>query len=1116
MAGQSHSGLRSLQFSGHYEGLGTQLANQLVIPALKASVHYDRLTSYFTAESLIACAAGIDDIWQRQGKMRLVLGIHAIPLELAAAASSADWVDRLVAQAKANLLAECAQLTDEVARNQIGALGLMLRGGFLSVRVAVPRSPTGLPSGGILHSKRYLFFDAQGDATVAIGSPNETASAHSQNYEELTVHSSWDDATRTAGLVQSFETIWGGQRPDLFVRELDPQFADALLSSLRLQSAPAPAALPNDLAPKVISLIRSSPEFAFANVAKAALFPHQERALRDAASRWPIRVLLADEVGLGKTIEAGSLLAYAKRFLGARRILVLTPAGLRQQWQSELLTHFGITAWRFESDSYTYVSPTGQERVADRSSPLTSAPDVVLVSWQLARGSWRNRDVFAKSSWKPDLILVDEAHSARRSRGLDKKLRTTLVWEMIQGLGLTCPHLVLLTATPMQIQIEEYHGLLMLLGLPKWWLEVDQFIELLSQVERFRSRNELSPTKLVAEGIAQGLTMLADPASGLRPGLGLSLTSIYPSPLAIAKALALMTQGDALKELAVAAAPPAFLTVRNTRRGLEALGYKFPERVFSAPALAMDTHGQQFLRRISSFLDDAYGRVELALGLSDKGASAFVKSIYYQRLVSSRASAQSTLDRRATRLHILVSSGLWEPVSASADEVDPDDSESEPTATVTDPDLEAAKQCARIELQYIEEMRTSLSSSSALVQDPKLAAVIDIVQTQLAAGDSILVFSRFTDTVDACIAALQPSLSAGSIGYGNYTGKASWVQLGATRTDVDKSGICRALKDCQVRVIFCSDAASEGLNLQSARCLINVDVPWNPARLEQRIGRVARLGQKAAQVAIYNLWYPGTIEEQMYSRLLSRQDLYALAVGDFPDVIGEAIRSQLKSHATPDFSAIENDLNELRSKAEMRSLQNIWSRSSPHASIGGQFREKLFTLLVDGASRLGLPVDLQDTCLKLSQGGLDCSVESRAGLMDSLTVHHPVMHLFVQPWLNSLPPAELARLFVLLLSGKPTALLVQGVTGFHVLGPLETLSALEAVTLGGIPLPTSGPLLSPNPSSAEVLAALRTAFPSRIEVGQILVPTTINLPLPVAGTPTIVPLTAWDNRATAV
>ena len=1107
---QPVGGLKGLSVEPHYEGLGEQLSRQLIIPALRAAIRYDRLTSFFTTESLLACAEGIDNLWNRRGTMRLVLGIHSVPHDLATAASSPEWIEGLIKEAKANVIAGCKKLSDEVSRNRLGALAMMLRDGFLQVRVAIPLDVGGRPTGGILHSKRYIFTDAHGDTMVAVGSPNETGKALSTNFEELTVDCSWRDQGRAQWLAQSFAKIWEGARQDLAVRELDKGFAAELLKGLEKQGGQPSPSRPSDAARKVLALLRESPEFAFTNIARAALFPHQERALRDAVSRWPIRVLLADEVGLGKTIEAGSVVCYAQRFLGAKRILILTPAGLRRQWQSELLQHFGITAWRYESQESVFVGPKDEERKASQKTPLNNAPDVIIVSWQLARGPWESRDVFGRSDWKPDLILVDEAHSARRTRGLDKKLQTTLVWDMVKKLGAGCPHLVLLTATPMQIQIEEYHGLLMLLGMPEWWLDADRFIGLLASLEGFKSTNELAQTKQVAEGIAQGLGMYADPGFCLRPEHGLSLSEVFPPPLPPRKALGLMAKGDALKDLAVTSTPPAALTIRNTRRGLEALGYRFPKRVFHAPPLALEDRGIRFLRRINAFLDDAYGKAELALGISEQGATAFVRSIYYQRLVSSRVSAQRTLARRAARLESFFASGVWGDSDISDDELEGE----APAAVGLTPHekarLDAAKQCARIELQYIKEMCADLEGSASAGRDPKIAAIEEIIAHRLAAGDSTLVFSRFTDTVDACIAAMGETVLAAGAGFGTYTGGGSSIHTAGQRIETDKAGLCGALRKGQIKVVFCSDAASEGLNLQSARCLINVDVPWNPARLEQRIGRIARLGQRAEEVEIHNLWYPGTVEEQMYSRLLSRQDLYSLAVGEFPDIVGEGIRSQLRSHQPPDFGDIEHRLNDLRSRAEMTALQRVWAKGSSKDSVGGEFRAHLFVLVGKLVSARGWPMECDNDTLSFTLGGEKVTFDARAGQEDSLTVQHSALDTLLSQSTTAFESVA-DRLAILCIGNRPTSLLLRVDEGYRLLGSTATLTALEVLVLGGVDLTCDGPLLTQQPSHAELLAALRTAFPARIEVGAIKVP--IPNPIqdwePLSGSIVITPLVNW-------
>ena len=1096
----------------HYEGLGHRICEHFVVPALKASKNYDRLTSFFTTESLLACAEGIDDLWERRGAMRLVLGIHAVPEDLATAAASPQWVDRLVEQARLRVIAGCVRLTEEVARNRIGTLAMMMRDGFLQVKVAAPRNPDGLPTGGILHSKRYIFTDAHDNAVSAIGSPNETGKALSDNFEELEVHFSWDEPDRTHKLIQSFERIWRGERVDLEVRELGKDFATQLLKALNVVIERPKPERPSNAAHKVLILLRESPEFAFANVAKAALFPHQERALRDAASRWPIRVLLADEVGLGKTIEAGSMVSYANRFLGARRILILTPAGLRRQWQSELLTHFGIDSWRYESDRSIFIGPRDEERSAERGTPLNGAPDVVIVSWQLARGPWQDRGVFEHSTWKPDLILVDEAHSARRTRGTDKKFKTTLVWKMIQKLGAGCPHLVLLTATPMQIQIEEYHGLLMLLGMPEWWLDADKFIALLANIERFKPQNELAPTKQVAEGISHGLSMHAVPELCLHHEQTLSLEALFPLPLSIPKAVALMDKGDILRNLAILASPPAVLTVRNTRRGLESVGYKFPKRHFFAPPLALDKSGTNFLRRISTFLDVAYGKVELALGITNAGVNGFIHSGYQQRLVSSLFSAQRTLMNRATKLEALLKTGRWNGDNISDDELDDDASDSRKRPAADYARLESAKQHARIELQYIKEMRQNLADSIASGGDPKLAKLKEIIVNGLEAGDSLLVFSRFTDTVDACIDAVGDSVLSGGDGYGKYVGGESWICIRGERVKTDKAGLCDALRRGRIKVVFCSDAASEGLNLQAARRLVNVDVPWNPARLEQRIGRIARLGQRAVEVEITNLWYPGTVEEQMYTRLLARQELYSLAVGEFPDVVGESIRAQIRPDQPLDFGAAEHRLNELRFKAEMIALQRVWAeKKSGEDSVGGEFRKALFSLVKKLLSAKAWPVKESGPALSFDLDGEEVTVDSSAGQEDSLTVQHSAIKALLQT-AQTIPEGAADGLAVLCTGGRPISLLFKAGFQYHVLGPTETLVALEAVLLGGVEISLSGPALSAEPSRGEVVAALREAFPGRIEIGAIKVPFRGKAPeqSPLEGAIQIIPLDAWN------
>jgi ERCC4-related helicase len=127
-------------------------------------------------------------------------------------------------------------------------------------------------------------------------------------------------------------------------------------------------------------------------------------------------------------------------------------------------------------------------------------------------------------------------------------------------------------------------------------------------------------------------------------------------------------------------------------------------------------------------------------------------------------------------------------------------------------------------------------------------------------GRACLVFSEFTDTVEYLRDALFPSLGAG---VACYTGDGGLVFDDGRWRHVTKQEITERLSARKIRVLVCSDAASEGLNLQTAGALINYDLPWNPARVEQRIGRIDRIGQLATDLRIVNLVLADSVDERV-------------------------------------------------------------------------------------------------------------------------------------------------------------------------------------------------------------------------------------------------------------
>ena len=225
----------------------------------------------------------------------------------------------------------------------------------------------------------------------------------------------------------------------------------------------------------------------------------------------------------------------------------------------------------------------------------------------------------------------------------------------------------------------------------------------------------------------------------------------------------------------------------------------------------------------------------------------------------------------------------------------------------------------------------------------KIERSISVAMKHLSENDRVLLFSRYTDTVDALIEEFKKTPGSDAYAYGIYIGQKSVVVKNGKEQPCSKDEIKKGLRTGDINLMFCSDAASEGLNLQAARVLINVDVPWTPARLEQRIGRVARLGQQAAEVDIHNVWYPSSIEAKMYHRIQKRLDDTNLAIGEFPEVVAESIKNAILDDSEMDNSAEE--LQEIRFSAQTRALEELWSSSKLEQTTSSVVRERLIEVI---------------------------------------------------------------------------------------------------------------------------------------------------------------------------
>lgn len=964
---------RDLSIRSFYSTTGIRIFEEVISPVLNSSKSYDRLTGYFTVESLTSVASGLAEIYRNHGKMRLVIGIHDVPSELISARAIGELLPQELVEIYRNrLLEDVSLLAGTAEKSAIAAMAWMLRLGFVEIRVASPRT-----SNGIYHQKRMIFRDHENNVIAGTGSLNETIGGLS-NIEEMQFSFSWrSDEDLTRDLVESFEDIWSGNQVDIDIIELSESFASQLLDRLDNPANPLDlVSVPTfklDLS-GILDLIEKSPTFVPFNLSTASLYPHQERVFVEALSRWPVRVMLADEVGLGKTLEAGILIAYMLRMKFADQITIVAPASLLRQWQEEMYRHFNLKFSIFNSGKKIFQDIEGNQDdwIPGRSN---SRVPLKLISAQWAR---LNEDAF--NDFLPSLLVVDEAHAARVSTS-QYGATSTRFWKLLDRYRNEVPHVLLLTATPMQVHPSEYHGLLRILGLPKEWQKFSKYENSLNLVTSKSSSIALDDARDLSDLLLSSFDEYAWLPSVLTHADSILIMELRAAAAKspVSAAIAVQQNFENYRSILIKVHPGHFLTCRNTKAGLERFGYKFPKRKFTSPAVKMEGNLEKYEWSIEQYLTSAYGKTEESLKPSGNFPIGFAKSGFYQRLVSSLYASKSSLLRRRDKLNsikIAIGNSDFDLISSLISDFDIDDDDaSVDFLNKLEINLSQDGKLSQVlsnviqavdsECMYINELLTILEKFGTDVEkyDPKFAMAMQLL-TELSRKGSVLVFSRYTDTLEGFLKLFESSeLPSAVSGYAQYTGERAWIKSDLGFAEATKSDVTDALNSNQIRIVFCSDAASEGLNLQEANALINLDVPWNPARLEQRIGRIARLGQKSPEVTIVNLWYPESIEAKMYSRLLNRRSEYQLAVGEFPEIFSNAIRDELRTRFNGDsVSAIDPyiELQRLREDFQRNALEKLWERAGAGSPLSNNLRRDLVEIVRNSSSKSVSSSELTD------------------------------------------------------------------------------------------------------------------------------------------------------------
>ena len=943
-------GLKNIDIKISYAGKGNEILKNFLLPSINESIRYDRVTSFYTVESLLAISQGIESLHKKQGRMRLIIGIHSMPEEFVDAVTRKKHLKNQIAEIRNNLKRGIETLQDSLERQRLATIAWMIEDSLLEIKAANVRGY------GIFHPKTLLLTDENGDKIVAIGSPNETSSGLGGNFEQIMVAKSWDQHDAVAVQENFFQSLWENKQSDAITIDVTEETAEIIKQGLgkHYYSKNYPHTEKQDL----ISISSSMLSNFFVSGNVPALYMHQERAVLDALSRWPIRVLFADEVGLGKTFEVASTMSFMLKYCGVKRVLILTPKSVLKQWQDELYEHFKLNVWRYDSANKSYIDHYGKSRPTKSANPLgKDSPDIILMSAQYARGAGDNNSILLREdTCLPELLILDEAHSARVSKDITGATKKTQIYKMVEAVASHIPHIILATATPMQKEAGEYHSLLKLLGLPKAW-QNERFYK--TSLELIGSTETPSLSDLF-----NAAKMIISTVESMKP----STHRLSSEQVEILEELMSLKDKDkptiaefvrdnwkVIRQIIVYLHPAHLLTVRNTRRSLTEMGYKFPKRTLVPISIPDSMEVELFYNTVNRYLTHVCFTVEEILYPDKKISIGFVRVSYQQRVASSLHSCKRSLERRFDKLSSLKENLLQYLNHKNAtisntiglEDFELDDLLEEGyddifNVNFSKIDIDALFRSIDIELTSISPLVERANKLLDSRKDLKIKETIKLANNCLNNKDKVLVFSRYTDTIDALLDEFHILGQHKIYNYGIYTGNNSCIVSSGKVTQCDKNDLKRALFSGEIKIVFCSDAASEGLNLQAARILINVDVPWTPARLEQRIGRVARLGQVAEEVIIYNVWYPNSIEAQMYNRIQRRLENSNLAIGEFPDVVAKKIRKAVMEGEDCDSTGL-NELREIRNSKQIAALEELWSLNK-NVTESELFRENLIKI----------------------------------------------------------------------------------------------------------------------------------------------------------------------------
>jgi superfamily II DNA or RNA helicase len=843
------------RYSSRRQGLDHEFINQ----KLQGAVSYDRIAGYFRSSILEVAGEALEKL---DGTIRVVCNSDLSIQDVETAKAAQQAIRR-------SWCAGEPEKSSKLAHPRFARLFDFLVTYKMQVRV--------LPDEvfGLIHGKAGIITYADGRQTSFLGSANESKTAWKLNYELV-----WeDDSPETIAWVQEeFDALWNHPHAvplaDFVVQDIDRIANRTEIKHQKWLEAPEP-----DPAAAIIETPIYRQEL--------GLWAHQKFFIKKAFEdhlKGGARYILADQVGLGKTVQlaiSGLLMALH----GDKPVLVIAPKPLVLQWQGELKDLVGIPSaiW----NGRQWIDENGIEYPSKGAESIKNCPRRIGIISQGLITSGSEITDFLKAM-KYECVIVDEAHRSRRKKinenspnepAVPNKLMSFLI-----AISDRTKSMILATATPVQLHPIEAWDMLCVLGVGS-----DQVLG--NAWSNWRRPAEVIPIIMGDEKIPEDLrdawSWVRNPFPpanedrsfrDIRRRLQMSDSDHVIPGNAIDKLKGTdeTKLRRVLDDYGRQHNPFIRHIVRRTRTYLENTIDESTGEPFLKPVrVKLFGEGDRESVVLPLYCREAYQHAEEFCELLGKRirSAGLYKTLLLRRIGSTMSAGQKTIEKLLSKNEL----GTEEAIDIWNEEED----ELEEEAIISD-----SRNLAPNEIDLLRQCRQLLEDNQE--KDPKYKEVKKYLLDEGWLQLGCIIFSQYYDSVRWLATQLSSEdLPEEKIGIYSGSSRSGIMHQGLFKP-MAREEIKQMVRRGELRLIIGTDAASEGLNLQRLGTLINLDLPWNPTRLEQRKGRIQRIGQIRDEIWILNLRYRDSVEDRVHELLSSRLEEIHGLFGQIPDVLQDA------------------------------------------------------------------------------------------------------------------------------------------------------------------------------------------------------------------------------------